>query len=193
MARALLGKLLVHLDRGDGSAPPLRRAARIVETEAYGGEEDSASHARFGRTLRSAVLFGPPGVAYVYLVYGISHCFNAVTGEEERASAVLVRAAEPVEGCLHATSGPGNLCRALAIRRPLHDSLDLVAAESPLWLEDAPPPQELVVQGPRVGVAYAGAWALRPWRFALLGHPAVSRPRPGPAGQPLARRAGAGR
>src|SRR5512144_2148562 len=107
VARELLGKVLVHVDGG------VRRAARIVETEAYAGEEDQASHARFGRTRRASIMFGPPGYAYVYLVYGLSHCFNVVTGEEGHASAVLVRAAEPVEGCLHSTTGPGNLCRAL--------------------------------------------------------------------------------
>lgn len=190
VARALLGKVLVHLDAGDGSSAPVRRAARIVETEAYGGEEDLASHARFGRTPRSAVMFGPPGHAYVYLVYGLSHCFNVVTGREGRASAVLVRAAEPVEGCLHATTGPGNLCRALAIHRRLHDGADLTAAGAALWLEDAPPPRQAVAAGPRVNVAYAGEeWANRPWRFALSGNRAVSRPWPWPRTPTLERRA----
>ncbi len=169
VARALLGKRLVHLDGG------ARRAARIVETEAYHGVDDAASHARFGPTPRAAVMFGPPGVAYVYLVYGLSHCFNAVTGPDGVPSAVLVRAAEPVEGCLHSTVGPGNLCRALAIRRP-QSGLDLTGEV--LFVEDAPAPDEEIAEAPRVNVAYAGAWAERPWRFALAGNPCVSRPWP---------------
>jgi DNA-3-methyladenine glycosylase len=170
VAKALLGKVLVHADGG------VRRAARIVETEAYHGEEDRASHARFGATQRSAIMFGPPGVAYVYLVYGTAHCFNVVTGPEGFASAVLVRSGEPVEGCLHSTVGPGNLCRALAIRRESHNGLDL--AGEVLFVEDAPRPGERVVAGPRVNVGFAGSWAEKPWRYALMGSRFVSRPWP---------------
>jgi DNA-3-methyladenine glycosylase len=170
VARDLLGKLLVHQDG------PSRRAARIVETEAYHGPDDRASHARFGPTPRAAIMFGPPGFAYVYLIYGTSHCFNVVTGEEGHPSAVLVRAAEPIMGCLHGTTGPGNLCRALAIRRPTHNGLDL--AGDVLFVEGAPPPVERIVRAPRVNVGYAGPWAAKPWRFALEGNPYVSRPRP---------------
>ena len=169
VARDLLGKVLVHQDG------PTRRAARIVETEAYHGPRDRASHARFGPTPRAAVMFGPPGRSYVYLVYGLSHCMNVVTGPAGFPGAVLLRGAEPVEGCLHATRGPGNLCRALAIRREAHSGLDLRGAV--LWIEDAPPPPERVVRTPRVGVDFAGAWARRPWRFALLGSPGVSGPK----------------
>ncbi len=169
VARELLGKILVHQD-GE-----TRRAARIVETEAYHGPRDRASHARFGPTPRAAVMFGPPGRSYVYLVYGMSHCMNVVTGPDGFPGAVLVRGAEPVEGCLHATRGPGNLCRALAIRRDTHSGLDLRGPV--LWIEDAPKPPERVVRTPRVGVDFAGAWARRPWRFALLGSPGVSGPK----------------
>src|SRR5512136_278810 len=169
VARDLLGKLLVHRDGRT------RRAARIVETEAYHGPADRASHARFGPTPRAAVMFGPPGHAYVYLVYGISHCMNVVTGLEGFPGAVLLRGAEPVAGCLHATRGPGNLCRALRIRRDRHGGLDLCGPV--IWIEDAPPPPERVVRTPRVGVDYAGAWARRPWRFALAGSPGVSGPK----------------
>jgi DNA-3-methyladenine glycosylase len=172
VARGLLGKILVHLHGG------VRRAARIVETEAYQGEEDQASHARFGPTPRASIMFGPPGIAYVYLVYGRSHCFNVVTGEAGRASAVLVRAAEPLEGCLHATTGPGNLCRALGLRRETHNGLDLTGGH--LFVEDAPRPPERVIASPRVNVGYAGSWADRPWRFSLAGNRFVSRPRPAP-------------
>lgn len=170
VARELLGKVLVHQDGG------VRRAARIVETEAYHGPDDRASHARAGPTPRAAIMFGPPARAYVYLIYGRSHCMNVVTGPEGFPAAVLLRAAEPLEGCLHSTRGPGNLCRALAIRREHDNGRDLCADD--LFVEEAPPPPEPVVTGPRVNVGYAGAWAERPWRFALYGSPWVSRPAP---------------
>jgi DNA-3-methyladenine glycosylase len=168
VARDLLGKLLVHVDGG------VRRAARIVETEAYHGPADRASHARFGPTRRAAIMFGPPGFAYVYLIYGTSHCMNVVTGPEGFPSAVLLRAAEPVEGCLHSTRGPGNLCRALAIRRAHDDGRDLCGDD--LFLEDAPPPPERILSARRVNVDYAGPWAERPWRYALEGNRWVSAP-----------------
>ena len=170
VASGLLGKVLVHRD-GE-----VRRAARIVETEAYDGPDDQASHARFGPTPRARIMFGPPGFAYVYLIYGTSHCFNAVTGAEGHPSAVLVRAGEPIEGCLHATTGPGNLCRALGIRRQQHNGLDLTGAV--LSIEDAPAPAERTVASRRVNVHFAGRWADKPWRFALEGNRFVSRPWP---------------
>ena len=170
VAKDLLGKALVHLDGG------VRRAARIVETEAYHGPSDLASHARFGPTPRAAIMFGPPGVAYVYLIYGRSHCMNVVTGPEGFPSAVLLRAAEPLEGCLHSTTGPGNLCRALAIRREDDNGRDL--SGDVLFLEDAAPPGEPVVAARRVNVDRAGPWAEKRWRYALAGNPWVSRPRP---------------
>jgi DNA-3-methyladenine glycosylase len=172
VARELLGKILVHLDGG------VRRAARIVETEAYHGPDDRASHARAGPTPRAAIMFGPPGVAYVYLIYGTSHCMNVVTGPEGFPSAVLLRAAEPVEGCLHSTRGPGNLCRALAIRREHDNARDLTGDD--LFVLHAPPPAEAIVAAPRVNVHYAGEWAERPWRFSLAGSPWVSKPPPVP-------------
>ncbi len=170
VARDLVGKVLVRVD---GAAV---RAARLVEVEAYHGPRDRASHARNGPTPRSAIMFGPPGVAYVYLIYGRSHCLNVVTGEPGEPSAVLLRAAEPLQGCLHSTRGPGNLCRALGVTRARHDGLDLSGAE--LFLLDAPPPG-LVVTTPRVNVASAGPpWAGRRWRFLLAGSHWVSGPRP---------------
>ena len=168
VARALLGKL-VCVQEG-----PVVRSARIVETEAYHGPKDRASHARFGPTRRAAVMFGRPGVAYVYLIYGTSHCMNVVTGEEGFPSAVLLRAAEPVEGCLHGTRGPGNLCRALAIRRAHDDGRDLCGDD--LFVEDAPRPTERILSARRVNVDHAGPWAEKPWRYALAGNPWVSRP-----------------
>lgn len=174
VARDLLGKVLVHQDGG------VRRAAMIVETEAYHGPDDRASHARFGPTPRAGIMFGPPGVAYVYLVYGTAHCMNVVTGPEGFPSAVLLRAGAPLEGCLHSTRGPGNLCRALAIRREHDNGRDLGGDD--LFVEDAPAPAERIVAAPRVGVDYAGPWAARPWRFLLEGNPWVSRPIPRAAG-----------
>ncbi len=173
VARDLIGKVLVHRNGG------VLRAARIVETEAYHGPDDRASHARFGRTARADIMFGPPGVAYVYLVYGQSHCMNVVTGPEGFPSAVLLRAAEPVEGCLHSTRGPGNLCRALGILRAHDNGRDLTGDD--LYLLDAPRAGR-VVTGPRVNVHYAGSWAARPWRYALAGNEWVSRPVPGSKG-----------
>jgi DNA-3-methyladenine glycosylase len=170
VARALLGKALVHRD---GTA---LRAARIVETEAYHGPRDRASHARAGPTPRAAIMFGPPGFAYVYLVYGTSHCVNVVTGREGFPAAVLLRAGEPLAECLHTTRGPGNLCRALGIRREADNGRDLEGDD--LFVLDAPRPKERIVTGPRLNVRYAGEWAERPWRFALLGSPWVSRPAP---------------
>lgn len=169
VARELIGKVLVHRDGGTV------RAARIVETEAYHGPNDRASHARFGRTARAGVMFGPPGVAYVYLIYGRSHCMNVVSGPEGFPAAVLLRGAEPIENCLHSTRGPGNLCRALAIHRAHDDGRDLTGDD--LYLVDGPPPGRIVT-GPRVNVHYAGRWAARPWRYALAGSPWVSRPPP---------------
>jgi DNA-3-methyladenine glycosylase len=166
VARELLGKALVHQDRG------VRRAARIVETEAYGGRADLASHARFGPTPRARIMFGPPGVAYVYLVYGMHHCVNAVAGPEGFGAAVLLRAGEPIEGCRGDPRGPARLCRALGIRRGRCNGLDLCGQR--LFVEDAPPPRERTRAGPRVGVGYAGRWAGKPWRYWLEGNRWVS-------------------
>ena len=181
VARALLGKILVHLDAG------LRRAVRVVETEAYHGPDDEASHARFGPTPRASIMFGDAGFAYVYLVYGMQHCFNVVTAERGVPSEVLVRAGEPLEGCLHSATGPGNLCRALAIRREQDNGEDL-AEGGRLWFEDAGGRRERVVASRRVNVAYAGAWAERPWRYSLEGNRFVSRPRPAAARDPAQHR-----
>ncbi len=169
VARALLGKVLVHRDGA------VLRAARIVETEAYHGPRDLASHARFGPTRRAAVMFGPPGFAYVYLIYGLSHCVNAVTGPEGFPAAVLLRAGEPVAACLHSTRGPGNLCRALGIRRERDDGRDLTGDDLYL-VAPGPRRRERILSGPRVNVAHAGPWAERRWRYALEGSPWVSRP-----------------
>lgn len=146
----------------------------IVETEAYVGEHDLACHASKGRTRRTVVLFGPPGRAYVYLVYGMYHCFNVVTDPEGVAAAVLVRALEPLSGIPPemTTNGPGKLCRALGITLA-QNRKDL--AGNQLYIEDAPVvSRSRVSRGPRVGVDYAGAWSHKPYRFWIRDNPFVS-------------------
>jgi DNA-3-methyladenine glycosylase len=146
-----------------------------VETEAYVGEHDLACHASKGRTARTSVLFGPPGRAYVYLIYGMHHCFNVVTEPDGVAAAVLVRALEPLSGITldERTDGPGKLCRALGITLALNRE-DLTGPR--IYLEDAPPiPPRAIARGPRIGVEYAGAWADKPYRFWVRDNPFVSR------------------
>jgi len=181
VARELLGQRLVRVLDG------VRLSGRIVEVEAYIGEEDRASHARFGRTERNAAMYGPPGHAYVYLIYGMHHCLNLVAGPEGFPAAVLVRALEPLEGLermralrsgqpdLQLTSGPGRLCQALAIDRRF-DKVDLCAPDGLLFLETGHAvDDETVVTGPRVGVRGDNAARAAPWRFYLRGSPYVSR------------------
>ncbi len=166
VALGLLGAYLVR-DRPEG-----RQIGRIVETEAYLGLSDRASHASRGVTARTRIMFGPPGFAYVYLVYGMYYCLNVVTEQPGFPAAVLVRALEPVIDIAAPTNGPGRLCRALAIDRELNGA-DLTAG--PLYLAAGARPQGRVVAGPRVGVGYAGVWALKPWRFYEADNPWVSR------------------
>ncbi|MCK6479020.1 MAG: DNA-3-methyladenine glycosylase [Planctomycetes bacterium] len=168
VARDLLGRILVHDDGG------VRRAGRIVETEAYLGPRDRACHTARGRTPRNAAMFGDAGRAYVYLVYGLHHCCNVVTEGGGAGTAVLLRALEPLEGCRSRTSGPGLLCRALGITLA-RNGADLLA--SPLRIEDdgAPPPRR-VRAARRIGVDYAGPWARRRLRFLDPASPFVSRP-----------------
>ena len=171
VARDLLGADLVHVTPRDG----LRRAGRIVETEAYVGPHDAASHARSGPNGRARVMWGSGGLAYVYLIYGLHHCFNVVTEPEGTAGAVLIRALEPLEQ-LDRASGPALVCRALDIDRSL-SGVDLVTSPE-LFLEAGSPVlDEQVLVGPRIGVAYAGEWAARPFRFWIAASPHVSRER----------------
>lgn len=159
--------LLVH--RVDG----LLRIGRIVETEAYLGPHDLAAHSARGRTPRTEVMFGPPGHAYVYLIYGVHHCMNVVTEAEGRASGVLLRALEPVENLEGSTKGPGLLCRAMAIDRTLSGA-DLVGGD--LFLAEPEERGDIeIVAAPRIGVAYAGEWAAKPLRFFIRSNPFVSR------------------
>jgi DNA-3-methyladenine glycosylase len=158
VARSLIGKYLVRSINGS------LLAGRIVEVEAYIGQGDKACHASKGRTPRTDVMFGPGGLAYVYLIYGMHHCLNVVTEREDVPAAVLIRAVE-FEGDL--IDGPGRLCRAFEIDRSLN-RLDLTSGVS-LWFEDrgAHVPRGEVGAFPRIGVDYAGEWAMKPWRFRL--------------------------
>ena len=166
VARALLGKFLVKRD-GDQL-----RVGRIVETEAYVGPDDQASHARRGPTPRAAIMFGPPARAYVYLVYGFHHCLNVVCDREGFPAAILLRAIEPVANITLATDGPGKLCKALDITRA-HNDADLLGDD--LWIEDRGGPRVRVASTPRIGVDYAGAWAAKPWRFVDAASEHLSR------------------
>jgi DNA-3-methyladenine glycosylase len=163
VARELLGKLLVREVAGR------HFWGRLVEVEAYLGPQDLAAHSARGRlTPRTRVMYGPPGHAYVYLVYGLHHCLNFVTGDEGVPHAILVRALEPGPG-VGRCSGPGLVCRALEIDRTLNGRRlappDLYVADDGVRVEDSD-----VITGPRVGVAYAGEWAHRPWRFRVGRH-----------------------
>jgi DNA-3-methyladenine glycosylase len=169
VARALVGTRLV-VGRGEDA-----RVARIVETEAYRGPADLACHARVGITRRTRTLYGPPGHAYVFLIYGMYDCFNVVCFGEGKGHAVLVRAASPVVGIAPAarTDGPGRLTRALGITRAV-DAADLVDGEG-LYLAPRDRRPRIAVT-PRVGVAYAGEIAEAPWRFYDAESAHVSRP-----------------
>jgi DNA-3-methyladenine glycosylase len=182
VARAVVGRLLVH------ETPAGVLAGRIVEVEAYHGHRDPASHAFRGRTPRNAVMFGPPGHAYVYVSYGMHHCLNLVTGPDGSAAAILVRALEPLRGLELMTlwrgvrephrlaRGPGCVTRALGIG-PHHNRADLVTG--PLWVSDGAAVRRpwRLARGPRIGISRGREL---PWRFFLAGHPCVSGARGGP-------------
>mgnify|MGYP002476324137 FL=1 len=136
----------------------------MLEAEAYDGPEDRASHASRGLTARNAPMFEAGGIAYVYLVYGMHHCLNVVTGDRGYPAAVLLRAAESPDGTAPAV-GPGRLTRAFRVDRTL-DGASLAGPD--LWLEEGEPvPDRLVRRTPRIGVGYAGAWARKRYRFVV--------------------------
>ena len=204
----MLGARLVRDWEHAGEGPPqepgrLRRVGRIVEVEAYIGIEDRASHARMGPTARNSVMFGPPGIAYVYLVYGMHNCLNIVTEPANRPAAVLIRAIEPVEGIdamrlareaaaagrttrparprrtiaeARIGAGPGLVAAAMSIDRT-YTGIDLCDQVSPLRLEQRPAhePAPDVEATPRIGIAYAGEpWVSVPWRLVVSGSPSLS-------------------
>ncbi|MGE0872919.1 MAG: DNA-3-methyladenine glycosylase [Kofleriaceae bacterium] len=164
VAQELIGCVLVHR----------QRAGIIVETEAYLGPRDRASHARFGATARTSVMFGPAGVSYVYLCYGIHQMFNIVAGAEGTGQAVLIRAIAPYAGLPADPTigrGPGKVTQALRLDRR-HDRRDLAAGQLFVAAAIAQP---AIRRGPRIGIDYAGAWARRLLRYWWRDHPSVSR------------------
>jgi DNA-3-methyladenine glycosylase len=187
VARDLLGKVLIR------QADAKRLTARIVEVEAYLGEKDPAAHAAAGRTPRTSVLFGPPGHAYVYFIYGNHHCLNVSCEPEGSAGCVLFRALEPlcgVEEMAHAraieirdakdkallklTSGPGRLCAAFGITRDRDNGCDLTSAASSLWIGEDGYRSRGIRVTPRIGITQA---ADKPLRYLLAGNPFVSGPK----------------
>ena len=181
VARELLGQRLVRVLDGE------RLSGRIVEVEAYIGEEDQASHASCGRTGRNAPMYGRPGHAYVYFIYGMHHCFNVVTERENYPAAVLIRALEPLEGIevmrarrggvpyVRLTSGPARLCQALDINRRF-DGADLCGPDALLFIEkNGAAPDGAAATGPRVGVRGDATALSAPWRFCIRGNRHVSR------------------
>jgi DNA-3-methyladenine glycosylase len=167
VARELLGKLLVREVGGR------RLGGRLVEVEAYLGPEDLAAHSARGLTPRTATMYGPPGHAYVYFIYGMWNCLNFVTRPHGEPQAVLARALEPGPG-VGRCNGPGLLCRALEIDR----SLNGVPLTPPdLYVVDDGFEPGPVLQSPRIGVGYSGQWKDHPWRFCL-DSPHLSKPVP---------------
>lgn len=184
VARQLIGKILV---REEGEEIP-RLTGRIVEVEAYLGEQDPAAHAAAGRTLRNSVIFGPPGHAYVYFIYGNHYCLNVSCEPEGKAGCVLFRALEPLAGIEQMararhldttsptewpklTSGPGRLCQAFGITRVRDNGCDLTSNASTLWIGDDGYRARGILETPRIGITKA---ADVPLRYLLEGSPFVS-------------------
>ena len=175
VARQLLGKRLVHIEQGQ------RLAGLIIETEAYCGEQDLGCHAKAGRTPRTEVMYGPPGVSYVYFTYGMHWLFNTVTRSAGEPEAVLVRAILPKEGLAsmakrrgqqpprHWTNGPAKLTQALGIDGQ-HNNLDLTTPEAGLYIEEGVEvPEEWVISTPRIGLfSVPEPWKSVPWRFLVV-------------------------
>lgn len=173
VARALLGKLLIRRWRNQ------QLIGRITEVESYAGENDLACHAARGRTSRTEIMYGEPGRAYIYLIYGMHYCFNIVTQEKNFPAAVLIRSLEPVaniaimqrarqqKNIYNLTTGPGKITRALHITSQLHG--ENITTSDRLWIADDN--KNIMLSGiaaaPRIGVDYAGACASWPWRYYI--------------------------
>jgi DNA-3-methyladenine glycosylase len=182
VARDLLGRNLVRT-LPDGT----RLVARLVEVEAY-RQDDPASHSYRGRTARTDVMFGPPGHLYVYFTYGMHFCMNVVTGRDGEGSAVLLRAAEPLEGVEEMArrrgvanprlllAGPARMCEAFGVSRE-HNGLDLADGDAMHVVRGAPVRGGRVLAGPRVGITAA---VDQPWRFVVEDSPYLSRRNPSP-------------
>lgn len=160
VAKELLGKYLIY-DRPEGIAIGL-----IYETEAYLGVTDQASHSYKGRTARTDIMFGPAGIAYVYLIYGLHHCFNVVVDRPQTGAAVLIRSVKAIEGLTGRTDGPGRLCKAYGITRG-HNGLSLT--NGPLRIAEIKnQPEPRIISQPRIGIDYAGADKDKPYRFTIV-------------------------
>jgi|SRR5580698_1263180 DNA-3-methyladenine glycosylase len=185
VARELLGKVLVRQEAGK------RLTARIVEVEAYLGANDPASHSYSGKTLRNDVLFGPPGYAYIYFIYGNHYCLNVSCNPDGKAGGVLFRALEPISGIdemalardieVHGpkdlpklTSGPGRLAEAFGITRERDNGGDLTSTDSSLWIGDDGHPAGKIQITPRIGITKAADELLR---YFIRGNRFVSGPR----------------
>ena len=167
VAKQLLGKQLVRVAGG------IERIARIVAVEAYLGPHDLAAHSSKGLTKRTQVMFGPPGHAYVYFIYGMHYCMNVVTEREGHASAVLLRAVEPVQNITGRTQGPALVCKAMGIDKLLN-GYDLLSDD--FYIAQAQTTEHFpIVKRPRIGVDYARHWAKRQLRFYIRDNPYVSR------------------
>jgi DNA-3-methyladenine glycosylase len=174
VARELIGKILASNRSGE------RISGRIVETEAYLGALDEASHSYNGRTERNKAMFGPPGTLYVYFTYGMHYCMNVVTAAAGTAEAVLIRAVEPLEGIdemserrgvsdtRNLCSGPAKLVQAFGVTKA--DNGLILQPESGLWIEEGE--RMKIVSGPRVGISRA---VEAPLRFWAAGNPYISR------------------
>lgn len=168
VAKELLGKLMIHQDG------PIKRIGKIVEVEAYLGQQDLASHSSKGLTKRTQVMYGPAGFAYIYLIYGMYYCTNVVTETEGTGSAVLIRALEPVQNILGRTQGPGLLSRAMNIDKKLNQQ-DL--SGDIFYIADNQNQTSItIIEKPRIGVHYAKDWADKLLRFYIKDNPFISKP-----------------
>lgn len=169
VAKELLGKYLVHINNG------VKQVAKIVEVEAYLGSHDLAAHSAKGLTPRTQVMFGPPGHAYIYLIYGLYHCLNIVTEPEGYGAAVLLRAVEPIKNIHYRTQGPGLLCKAMHIDKQLNTH-NLITSKQFYIAENPNLESFKIVKRTRIGVDYAGLWAKKLLRFYIKDNPFISKP-----------------
>lgn len=167
VAKELLGKYLIHVVKG------VKKIGKIVEVEAYLGAHDLASHSAKGITQRTKVMFGPPGHAYVYLIYGMYYCMNVVTECEGQGSAVLLRAIEPIQHITGRTQGPGLLCQAMDIDKR-HHGHDMLSDDFYIAAESQAEPV-IIEKKARIGVDYAKHWSKRLLRFYIRGNAFISK------------------
>jgi len=167
VAKDLLGKYLIKRSNG------IEQIGKIVEVEAYLGQHDLAAHSSKGLTKRTEPMFGKPGYAYVYLIYGIYHCMNVVTEKQGIGSAILLRALEPIKNLDAKTNGPGLLCKAMGIDKTLNKH-DLLSDD--FFIAELNTAEKFSIESkPRIGVDYAGEWAEKLLRFYIQGNPYISK------------------